>query len=389
MNTPPIRDWTFIVFKVEGHGLAPEVARSLQALDESDVPPSSAICVRAERDGYISDFQVDSQGRHRLHPMCSEARPSAQYPILSGEAINDFLKTAVERYPARHYFVSFEGHSEQLRKAIRPMHEALRSMPGKVDVLAFDSCFLAQAETASEFHDVAKVLLASQEAVGGTRPVEEAAKHSELGPEAMAGWFVANHDDLTFSALDLSRTPSLERSLRHLSGELRNLHDEVFEDAVRKTVRGAQHFYTEGIDAPHPYHNTVDLYDAVSSIARLCQGDHHGKLRRACEHVLRELDGMVLAEHHVETTQTTPYLDYTRVRNPHGLSIHWPTTPSGLRDEYTRFAYGALERKTGFHRAVDHLTSSRNPTYLAASTVDYVAGKALSTLGNALERSGA
>ena len=397
-----MRDWNFIVFKIAGHGLEEDIKRGLETLKKSGTTSRAYITVRAEQDGKISDWTVMDKKVNKegyLSPAIGgkQSVKSTEVPMLSEKSMTEFLLNSMKRYPARNYLVSFEGHSAQVRKVIPEIHKALekatKEIGKKIGILLFDSCFMGQIETASEFKDVADVLVASQEGVVGFRPYEklvEEVEKKELSPKELAKDIVKSADEFTFSAVDLKKIDVLNPKIKALGEEILKIKNQKDLKEIREEIKKSQHYYTEGISKPNTFRNAVDLYDFLSHLTENpVISKKYPQLIEKAKDILKYLkvkqDGVIFSEKHKKGIDRY-LLDYTNIEDAHGLSIFLPVTPEIFRDEYIHFKDSTFAKETNWEKVISHITSSRNPTYLAESFTHYFGGLALAGINYAMER---
>ncbi|MHB2020661.1 MAG: clostripain-related cysteine peptidase [Candidatus Xenobia bacterium] len=374
-----VRDWGFIVLKMDGEGLADSVQEGLDTLDAAGTTDQAHIVVRAEQQGELHDFVVTD----RLHPLGQPMRA----PILDGAALSKLVADAMRQYPAKHWCVLVDGHSHDVRHHIADLHHALEGHP--VDLLVFDSCYMAQIETASEFADVAHYLVASEEAVGGSRPVAELVRKLPMTAPQVARDMVQTSQEYTESAMDLAQVGVVQDAMRRLADSLLAVTDEPSLAALRQAADTAQHFYVEGLQAPHPYHNTVDVADFLSRVrANATLKSAHAEVVACAQEVLQALPRLVFAEHHLDTTERDFNLDWIDARGAHGVSMYMPTTPPRLRDRYTLWPGSRFATATGWDRVIAHLTGDPDLRYQARSLAEDAVGSMVSHLGNWLDKVG-
>ncbi|MHB2019732.1 MAG: clostripain-related cysteine peptidase [Candidatus Xenobia bacterium] len=377
-----VRDWSFIVLKVDGHGLSADIQSTMDGLDQDGTSGDAYITVRAEQNGELTDYALRerSQPGHHLAPLAGglSHEPTSRTPALSQAAMTSFLKNAMQQAPAKHTCVIFEGHSRMLRQVIPQMHEALRALGCKVDVLCFDSCFMGQVETAAQYKDVAQTLVASEDSVDGSRQIQTLAQ--DVAAHPMTAQDVAKEmvhlsagNERTFSALDLTRMQPLEDALKAFAGSISQIQDGKTLAKIRDAVHESQHFYTQGHYHASTYHATVDVVDAIQRIiaipgippALVAQGQR-------CIQAIP-----LLAEQHASDRTRDWTFDYSQDQGAHGLSVHFPTTPSPWRSQYTYFHNSTFNQETGWDGMIAHLTSSKNPAYRMGSALQDAGGLGL------------
>ena len=388
-ETSRMRDWQFIVIKVDGHGLAGEIREGLEHLDEKGTSSAAWINVRAEQAERVTDYVVDNAASSAGHLHADEAglraAPLQKAPILGNQALEQYLTRTMKAYPAKHVMVLFEGHSREMRKHMDEIHGALEAVTDqagrKIDIVGFDACFLAQAEMASEYKDVANVLVASQESMEGYRAIEDVASeldHHPMDPHALASHLVNTSTEFTLSAIDLEKMPEVEDQVALFSEALQKIGDQETLADVRKEILEAQHFYTMGKESPSPFRNAVDIVDAMERISanarlRTAAPDLVQAAETLAESLRMRPDGAVFAEKHVSETSQAGY-QLVDARRAHGLSVFMPVAPAPFRDTYISFGDRRFAQSTGWNQAMQHLTSDRSPLYLAQCASSWLWG---------------
>jgi hypothetical protein len=404
LSSEKMRDWNFIVFKIAGHGLEGDIKQGLNNLNKSGTSSNTYITVRAEEDGKISDYSVkDSEEGtdNYLSPASGglTKRDASLTPMLSKRQMTQFLLNSMKDYPAKKYLVAFEGHSAQLREAMPEIHKSLenavKESGKKIDALVLDSCFMSQIETASEFKDVANVMIASQDGVVKFRPYEDMAKLGKnISSKELAEYIVQSSNEFTMSATDLGKVDILNQKMKVLGKEILKIEDKEVLKEIRKEIEASQHYYTEvtpiGKEQPNTFRNTVDIYDFLSHITRNSGiSKDYPHLSDAAKDILQYLDvksdGVIFAEKHKMGIDRY-LLDYTKVESSHGLSMHLPTTPEIVRDEYTHFENSRFDRETSWDNVINHITGSKSPIYIASSVGHYFSGLVTAGINYAMER---
>jgi hypothetical protein len=146
-----------------------------------------------------------------------------------------------------------------------------------LDVIGFDTCFGASLELAYELRDLARFMVASQDAVPADGweydDLLRRFAESDRRPESFAASIVQSYADLnaglagaTISTTDLAETGGLVAALNVFSDELHaGLVDSAVRDAVRATI-----FY----DVEDFYATPGDLAVDVADLARVVSASH-------------------------------------------------------------------------------------------------------------------
>ncbi len=402
---PPVKkQWGIYVFQVPGHGLDPDYARMNNQLAVKGTTTEAHIVLRGvDANGRLVNFsaQTTDAENNGLFDQYSSGPAAGQYlekHILSQDAMATFLTETAKQFPAEHVVVSFEGHSGELRQFIPEIHAALAMLAtqlGKpIDILLFDSCFMAQIEIATEFSNVAKFLVASQEGVVKFRSFplisRWLAKDGQTTPKELADLIARNNKEFTFSAIDLGKVDALNQAMKGLGEVILTISDNKVFKAIRKAVRGATGYYTEGLFSSTHFSNTVDIYGYIRGIEKnpylrkYFPGVTDAAAMVLKAHGKKGEDLIVWERHASKTDQYV--LDYTDVRGSHGLSIHQRITPKWLWNAYTHLKDSAFNKATGWDKVTDHITSQRTLVYLTASVFSFLGGAVTAGVNNGIQR---
>jgi len=169
-------------------------------------------------------------------------------------ALHDFFRTHAKPAPTTIIYAS--GHGLAYRSAAglpateltEELREAVRQSGKKADVLVMEACMLGNLETLSEFSEVARVAVVSEEVlITGAMPVREmmadAAKSGGTAQEIatrMVG--MAGPKLFTMAAVDLDRIPDLLSSLDALGGTLQQEITAGNSGAIRAALHDAAQF---------------------------------------------------------------------------------------------------------------------------------------------------
>ncbi|MBI2264085.1 MAG: hypothetical protein HYU64_02760, partial [Armatimonadetes bacterium] len=251
------------------------------------------------------------------------------------KSLADFVEWGMKNYPARHTLLVVKSHGSGFRSVIQDsqsasplgempvaefrgaLEDAAKKVGKKPDVLAFDACYMGQAEVAYELRDTADYMVAapSPEYLFATplgrilRDLDEREKKGEtVMPKALAETMVeyAKHcfasalDDAplpvsyftpTQTALDLTKMGVLRDAVDHFADSLiqADLDKELFRDLASGTL-------SYGITSV-PARSFRDLGDfalAVGTDSRIASP----ALKEAAGRVLQALDTVVMSEEH-------------------------------------------------------------------------------------------
>jgi len=400
---PAVKEWGLYVVQVAGHGLEPDFHAMDSDLDRNGTTHEAHVVIRSTGpDGKLVNTAaevVDSEGDGRFDRYKSgpEASRHLEKPVLDKDAMSTFLTEAAEAFPSDRTTVSFEGHSGQLRKAISSIHAALEALKKKigrpVDVLMFDSCFMAQIEIATEFAELADYLVAFQEGVTRFRSFPWLARTltgpGVMSPEQLATKIARHNKEFAASAMDLKKIRSLNEALAALGREILSISDSKALKMIRKAAIATTGYYAEGFHFSTHFSNTIDLRGFIKNIAtNPYLRKNFPTLISATEEVLKRFgkkgEGVVIAERHAGTTDQY-FLDYTNVDGSNGVSLHMPVAPKAIRNTYTHLPDSKFNEATNWDAVVEHLTSSRNPYYLTGSFLRFAGGALVALLNAGLQ----
>jgi hypothetical protein len=257
-----------------------------------------------------------------------------------------FVKWAMEKYPAKHYFIDVWNHGNgwhrtpgvvrdisyddfsnnhittpQLGQALRQISASLGR---KIDIVGTDACLMAMAEVASEIADSTNFLIGSQEVEPGpgwpydaflsrwtAAESPSAADVSRFLVEEYIKVYNSQNGDVTLSALDLAKQGTLESALTQLATSLKALPADKQKKVVA-AVKKTLHFELS---------DYVDLGDLVKNLRTAVGGE--GEAREP----LTQVENAVQA--YVSTNGTTE-----AYKTAKGVSIWFPDSAS----TYKRYA---------------------------------------------------
>jgi pimeloyl-ACP methyl ester carboxylesterase len=165
------------------------------------------------------DQDVYRSARGSMNPRTAARLAQRRLGFFSGTR-----RSILEQGPTRGYgYDDTAGDfldNVELRKALLQATEILGR---KLDILGFDACLMAMIEVAYQIRDSANILVASERTEPGdgwwySRAFRALPVHPETSPQKLARDIVgayreAYHDDMTLSAVDLEKIPSLARCL--------------------------------------------------------------------------------------------------------------------------------------------------------------------------------
>lgn len=230
---------------------------------------------------------------HDDDPTRINARPLAKLghkEMSRVETLVDFITWGMENYPARRYIVLLSNHGAGFLGAeedkgnmlslpdIREAFETVKKNTGKTpDILAFDCCFMGQAEVAYELKDSARYMVASEEVIGGggfpygelLPAIDRAIAGGKTDPKDIASIFVDEGKKVneaatfTLSAIHLAAMDCVGKGVDRLAGHI--LEGKADLEEVKSTLKVTQRFNV-GMDPSDPYDDFRDLGDFVDKL---------------------------------------------------------------------------------------------------------------------------
>lgn len=219
------------------------------------------------------------------------------------KTLTDFLKWGIKNYPAEHYAVvmygpgggfagsmadSKTGNVIDSKELASSLTEASESAGKKIDLVAFDSNFMAQGEVGNEIKDSADILVAPQSTVAlGSLPLDMVMKDLRFGLDEkditgkdLADFFifeakyqprpVAEMMAPTLSAVDLAKLEDVKTAAGEFSkslvaavkGKPKRL------DALREDIKLTQNFVAAkgSKSEAEPYSDYRDLQNFVENV---------------------------------------------------------------------------------------------------------------------------
>ena len=178
------------------------------------------------------------------------------------QILENFIVSAIEGYPARHYYLVFSDHGKGVEGccwddssddhlAIAELNSALRNAKEKTkvtfEIIGFDCCRMATIEVAYAIKDFGRIMVASQDVEWAPgwfleSIFSEVLLNPKLQPEDLAKTIVRKHSinnrelnrPFTLSAIDLGKIPSLVPPLckisQYLTDTLNKEKDTNFTD---------------------------------------------------------------------------------------------------------------------------------------------------------------
>ncbi|MBI2264235.1 MAG: membrane protein insertion efficiency factor YidD [Armatimonadetes bacterium] len=285
---------------------------------------------------------------------------------LNSQSLSDFLSWGMKVFPAKHYMVILKKHGLGFAKddrlvplSARELNEALKSArersESRVDVVAFDSCSMAQMEVAYEIKDEAKVVTGSQEDIYAVDypydrilwGLEEDAKN--MGPADAGRLIVRAHRSGVPSGIQTA--VELEK-LRDVGNSTRQLVDALIKEVPRNVIY-TNMLKSSSMEPAESLRFAFNFRDMASFLENLIQD------RRISSEYVKELAlklkkelGSSILDHHIGEGKK-------RIKDGNGLSLFMPwKNPSGTLKE----SYGNLKfaEDSSWMKLIDHVFEGKD-----------------------------
>ena len=363
MQIPPksLPDTTVLVYTSASPDLEKPVQDSLDELAGS-----------VHRDDLQVVAQMGSRGqavRSLLNGNASEVVPNVD--MSKPQSLQDFLSWGMKKYPAKHYVVVVGGHgagafgvvtdSKRSHMMQLPqLRQAIEDSGCRPQMVIFNACLMAQAETVTELAGVTPVVVGSQTAEQGlgmplgawlqqTPSLDDPVASAALLVKDCALESVRSPE---VSAFRTDVDPALEAHLRTLGQVIRQNPQQ--RDHIREVLASQPHLWDRDWDRP-----LIDQID-LGRLAEALGNDEHvsPEIRQASQKLVADLQKMIVSP----AAEAQPGLS----TDPHGLSIYAPhaawesmPTPSGpLKDVYDRLR---LSSDTGWAQTLSWLVQAGPP----------------------------
>lgn len=229
--------------------------------------------------------------------------------IRSKKDLKQFIENGIEKFPAKHYCIIFDGHATGLKAMRDVVHGAMKSVVNetldnnKFDILFWQSCTMNRASVAKEFSDVADIQVGSQDLCkAGKWPtkyyismLEKNRNEANKNPFKIAKKMVGTNRQPTASAIDLGKMELLEKKVNNLGEHILEIKDKKDLSKLKKIIRESQHFYRKFEEDQSKAQ--VDLYDFAERLSKdsyFCKKDK--KLTELASDLLETKKEVVIAE---------------------------------------------------------------------------------------------
>ncbi len=384
-QAPVEKEWTFINF-VNGNN-------NLDFFTEEDLNQMEAV-------GSTDRINVVVQWAHYRRPTVTrllmhkdDNMNEVTSPVVedigevdmgNAQNLKDFIKWSMEKYPAKHYFVSIWNHGSGWRKSRstvgtwdisfddrfgtfittaqlgQALTEVTQETGNKIDVLGMDACLMAMIEVAGEMKDAVDVMIGSQDLEPGsgwpyTELLTEWNNAESATPENVGSILVKTYmesysngsqgnESVTQSAVRLSAYPTLVQSIRELGEHLMSLPEKA---QIKSAMQATGNFYYS------------DYKDLKSFVDQLANANISSLDASYLENVRQAVDAMVISN------QASADFSFAS-----GISL-WIPTNSWTLDSYSSI-YEPLNfsLETGWLNVITDIVKYESPAQEAPPTVE-------------------
>lgn len=296
VGTPVEKEWTFLLF-LNGHN-------NLDSFGSMNINSMEEVGSSDKVNFVVQWASLANQDTQRLYITKDSDKSKVTSPVIEKMPAVDmgdykelvkFIEWGVKKYPAKKYFVAVWNHgsgwhrikqdiyrdisydentgnhitTEQLGTALK---EASQIIGKKIELYASDACLMAMAEVAGEMKDSVSFFAGSQDLEPGegwpystfmkrwvANPLIDGAELGKILTEEYVKSYnggIYGFKNVTFSAFDLSKYPSLAIAIGNLSTTISKLSANEIT-TLKKAVSGTQEFY---------YSDYKDLSDFVTQL---------------------------------------------------------------------------------------------------------------------------
>lgn len=343
-----------------------------------DSPYTGGKVMKSADKAFVPDNEPGWIGARRYHVTKGDDESVINSKVLEdmefvnmGEpkTLTDFIVWGMKNFPAKKYVILASDHGAgilggfedrgkmmTLPQVNEGLLEAEKQTGIKPEVLIFDACLMAQTEVAYELKDRAKVMVASEETVGGMgmpyvpmlKGMNELAEKGAASGENIARMMIdecaktSEKSTTTFSAIDLSKMDKVKENLDKLALELVSLPEENVKFLIHNTTA-----YSQSSPA-RPYRDFRDLGHLVDNIVKFKDMTNESTIKAAQE-VKKALSEAVIAEEHIQKQE-----NYEKSQ---GLTIYAPKNDAYMSDGiYKEYKDTAMSKDGLWDDFVDSLT---------------------------------
>ncbi|MFP4496772.1 MAG: clostripain-related cysteine peptidase [Vulcanimicrobiota bacterium] len=263
------RQWTVMLYANGNCDLQDDIEKSvkdLESVGSDDKITFLAQLAQSNKDGKAQRMHLKKPSWLGLKNN-TETENLGKTNMAHPQSLKDFVSWGMKKFPAKHYMLILSGHgygfigsmpdeqhnddillTPELKSAL---DTATKEAGQKIDVVGFDSCLMANAETAAAIKDSANFMVGSEEVLfsGNWQHNEFAAKMKEEANgdgltvgETLEAMIRSQNNYMLLSAsiIDCRNMPGFIDRLKDFSDKLLNTDTSQYE--IRRCFRNAQHY---------------------------------------------------------------------------------------------------------------------------------------------------
>ena len=383
-DTPIPAQWTVLTY-LNGNGdLQSDVEGNMKTLERvgsDDKIKFVAQIARGDEDGKAQRVLLNKpswMGMKKNSKIMADLGPTN---MSHPQSLKDFVTWGMKKFPAEHYALILNGHGMgfvgsmpdenaddlMLTPEFESAMNAIAKETGKkIDVLGFDSCLMANAETAYAAKNAANFMVASEEVLqvgnwdygefGGKMKAEANGDGLTVG-EALESIVRSqnNYRLLTASIINLTKMPEFADKLKSFTDKLLSTKESDYR--IRSNFLKAQHYCQAHILENASNGGSVNtkpmdqMRDVASVALEICRDEkiQDNDLKKAALALAKfTVDKVVLFEMHRK--------DYG-LGDSAGMSIYAPRSEA---DKYSDFYQDkmSLSKETGWGKVVEKFGTS-------------------------------
>lgn len=346
----PPKKWTIMHYTAADNNLTPYLVSDVNEMEAVGSTDTMNLVVQLDKgDNDCKRYYLEKDGDAKVinSPILKDM---GNTNMADPKVMADFIKFAVEKYPAEHYALIIGDHGGGWPGAVedaghhgwmstptiqKALDMAQESTGKKIDVLGFDACLMASTEVGYELKDNVGYMVASEQVEGGNgwpytplltkkalKSIERALRSKlDVTPKELATKMVTNastdqYSLPTLSAMDMSKMQGVVDATNLLAGQIL-LSDNSSHDALKGIARKTESFY--GYKDQYHFAQLITQSDDIKD----------EKLKKAATHVMKSVNNAVIAEQHSEYKHP----------DAHGLTLDIPTWGSGHKAGYEKLQF--------------------------------------------------
>jgi len=350
-SQPPAADWTFMVFIAGDNNLSQALYSDMNEMEAVGSTDKVNVVIQFEvSQNYTSSLKAQFPNTYRARVVKDNDTSNFTSPVTdvgsldmgSPQVLADFIKWAVQTYPAKRYALTLEDHGSGWKDrgtimggfrgllqdessgsymSVTGLATALESAGVHLAVLDFDLCLMAMYEVAYELTGLADYLVFSEETEPGAgnpydtilsdlvgNPSMSAMALAQLIPDKFHNFYEREGRSVsTKSAFDMSKIISLDSAMNALA---QTLNQNI--NTVRPDVQQAR-----GNSIAYEFKENHDLGDFL---VKLDAQTFNQEVKNKISSLQSVLNSAVIRNRvHVPSQQTDPRSGST------GLAVYLPT----------------------------------------------------------------